>query len=63
MMFTRPERSLSLAFTTTLMLSGLREGSHRLKAWRQTHSSVTRWTRVTCASSTGACEQKDTVWN
>lgn len=34
MMLTKPDCRLSLAFTTTLMLSSLREGSQRLKACR-----------------------------
>lgn len=34
MMLTKPDCRLSLAFTTTLMLSALREGSQRLKACR-----------------------------
>lgn len=34
-MLTKPDPISSLAFTTTLMLSGLREGSQRFKAYKQ----------------------------
>lgn len=39
-MLTKPECSLSLAFTTTLMLSALREGSQRPKACRHMEELV-----------------------